>query len=421
MRNFCKYTQGSNPSKNNFNQYFRIKLKTAIFLLIISSVTNLFSQAKNETYRFTEDINLSIEKDTVAWKYQLGATSYSMSGHYKEALETWDKNGATIPKITKEDSLYFKTFKPKNAKEYILNRSKSEQVIIINEAHNNSRHRVFTTSLLQGLYNNGYRYFGIEALSDISINTRKFPVEETGFYTKESQFANLIQEAIKIGFILFNYEYTSEKRITGKEREIEQAENISKIIKTNPNAKFLIYCGYDHLIEGIPRIKSWEKAMAGRLTEMTGINPFTIDQISSSEKGQLKFNNPNIQMANMDYPVIMVNDNGETFNGKMNNEIKIDCSIIHPITKYNNERPNWLTLSGERKTYKIPSSKITDYPALIMAYRNDEFEQNGIPADIIEISDKTKTGNLILSKGDYKIIIKNRQYSIVNEYLHQVK
>ncbi|KIC00182.1 hypothetical protein OA93_00790 [Flavobacterium sp. KMS] len=398
-----------------------MKQKTTIFLFLICSAANLFSQPKKETYHFKEDINTSIEKDTVAWKYQSGAVSYSMSGYYQEALEAWDKNGATIPKITKEDSLYFKSFKPKNAKEYIINRSKSEQVVIINEAHNNSRHRVFTTSLLQELYNNGYCYLGIEALSDSLINTTKFAIEKTGFYTKESQFANLIHEAIKIGFTLFNYEYTSEKRITGKEREIEQALNISKIIKANPNAKFLIYCGYDHLIEGVPRIKSWEKAMAGRLTEMTGINPFTIDQISSSERGQLKLNNPYIQMVNLDYPVIMINDNGETFNGKINNDTKIDCSIIHPITKYNNGRPNWLTLSGERKTYKIPNSIITEYPALVLAYRNNEFEQNGIPADIIEISDKNQIGNLILSKGDYKITIKNRQYNIVKEYLHQVK
>ncbi|WP_409417166.1 hypothetical protein [Flavobacterium sp. PS2] len=398
-----------------------MKQKTTIFLFLICSAANLFSQPKKETYHFKEDINTSIEKDTVAWKYQSGAVSYSMSGYYQEALEAWDKNGATIPKITKEDSLYFKSFKPKNAKEYIINRSKNEQVVIINEAHNNSRHRVFTTSLLQGLYDNGYRYLGIEALWNSLVNTNKFTVEETGFYTKEPQFANLINEAIKIGFILFDYEYTSEKSITGKEREIEQALNIAKIIKANPNAKFLIYCGYDHIIEGVPRIQSWEKAMAGRLTEITGINPFTIDQISSSERGQLKLNNPYIQMVNLDYPVIMINDNGETFNGKINNDTKIDCSIIHPITKYNNGRPNWLTLSGERKTYKIPNSIITEYPALVLAYRNNEFEQNGIPADIIEISDKNQIGNLILSKGDYKITIKNRQYNIVKEYLHQVK
>jgi hypothetical protein len=51
-----------------------------------------------------------------------------------------------------------------------LNRAKNEKLIIINEAHHNIKHRVFTTSLLQGLYDNGYRFFGLEALSDTSIN-----------------------------------------------------------------------------------------------------------------------------------------------------------------------------------------------------------------------------------------------------------
>jgi hypothetical protein len=55
----------------------------------------------------------------------------------------------------------------------------------------------------------------------------------------------------------------------------------------------LIHCGYDHLNEGIPGIASWEKQYA-RVTEMTGINPFTIDQTTSSEKGKAAWNDPYI-------------------------------------------------------------------------------------------------------------------------------
>jgi hypothetical protein len=44
--------------------------------------------------------------------------------------------------------------------------------------------------------------------------------------------------------------------------------------------------------------KSWEKAMAGRLKEKTGIDPFTIDQVAYSEKGERKFLSPYIMLAN---------------------------------------------------------------------------------------------------------------------------
>ncbi|MBP1616167.1 MAG: hypothetical protein H6Q13_3615, partial [Bacteroidetes bacterium] len=359
-----------------------------------------------------------IQKDSTDWKYQMGATDYSFSEYYKKALETWDKNGEGVKKVSREDSIYFKSFKPMTAKDYIIKRSKNEQIIIINEAHHIPMHRVFTTTLLQGLYNNGYRYFGLEALFDSLINERKFLNSESGYYTNEPQLGNLVYEAIKIGFTIFNYEASEGKN--GKEREIEQAQNIAKIIAKHPDSKFLIHCDYEHIIEGTPVNKSWEKAMAGRLKEFTKIDPFTIDQTFYSEKGDAKYNSPYIQLVNLDYPVIMVNNNGKTFNGGIEND-QTDCRIIHPITKYINERPDWLTLNGRRRIYKIPNTEITEYPALILAYRKSEFEQKGIPADIVELTDENKTGRLLLDKGDYELIIKNKFYIIKNKYLIKIK
>lgn len=383
-----------------------------LFTLKISAQTN------TETYQFSKDIAAKIEKDTLVWKYQMGATDYSINGYYKQALETWDKNGRPARKISKEDSLYFTSFRQKNAKDYIINRSKNEKIIIINEAHHNNMHRVFTTSLLQGLYDNGYRFFGLEALADTEINDRKFPVMESGFYVKEPQMANMLSEALKIGFVLFEYEASDGKN--GKEREIEQAANIARLVKENPNSKFLIHCGFDHVIEGIPPSKSWERAMAGRLKDETNIDPFTIDQVYYTEKGDIKFTSPYVLMANPKKSVIMVNEAGKLFNGGETND-QTDCRIIHPITEYENERPDWLLLDGKRKTYTVPKSKITEYPVLVLAYRKNEYEKNGVPADIIEIlNEETKT-NLILDKGIYKIIIKDKNYKIIHGFDAKIK
>ena len=385
---------------------------------ILLFTTSSSAQTTKETYQFSKDVESKIAKDTLSWKYQMGATDYSISGYYKKALETWDKNGSGTIKLTNDDSLYFNSFKKHDAVDYIVKRSKNEKIIIINEAHHNSRHRVFTTSLLQGLYNNGYRFFGLEALSDTLINKRKFPVLESGYYTKESQMANLMQTAIKIGFTLFEYESTS--GANGKQREIEQAENIIKLIKENPGSKFLIHCGWDHVIEGTPGNKSWEKAMAGRLKEKTNIDPFTIDQVAYSEKGDITFISPYVLIANSEKPLIMLNESGKTFNGSKTND-QTDCRIIHPVTKFINERPNWLLLNGERKTYTIPKSKISVYPILVLAYRKNEYEHNGIPADIIEIPNKESQTSLILEKGTYKIIVKDQDYKIINEFDAKIK
>lgn len=392
------------------------KLFNFIFILLFT--VKITAQINKETYQFSKNIENKIDKDTLPWKYQMGATDYSISEYYLQALKTWDKNGSGIRTITKEDSLYFNSFKKIDAKEYIINRSKNEKVIIINEAHHNSRHRVFTTSLLQGLYDNGYRFFGLEALSDSLINKRKFPILESGYYTKEPQMANLIQDAIRIGFTLFEYEISDGSN--GKQREIGQAQNIAKLIKENPNSKFLIHCGWDHVIEGTPGNKSWKKAMAGRLKEYTNLDPFTIDQVAYSEKGDIKFINPYVKIVNSDKPIIMVNESGKAFNGSATND-QTDCKIIHPLTEYINERPNWLFLNGERKEYTIPKSKISEYPILALAYRKNEFEQNGIPADLIEILNNESTTNLIIEKGTYKIIIKDKNYKIINEFDAKIK
>lgn len=390
------------------------------FIFILLFTVKITAQIKKETYQFSKDIENKIDEDTLAWKYQIGATDYSISEYYLQALKTWDKIGSGIKTITKQDSLYFNSFKKVDAKEYIINRSKNEKIIIINEAHHNSRHRVFTTSLLQGLYDNGYRFFGLEALSvsDSLINKRKFPIIESGYYTKEPQMANLIQDAIKIGFKLFEYEVSDDSN--GKEREIIQAKNIAKLINENPNSKFLIHCGYDHVIEGTPQNKSWGKAMAGRLKEYTNLDPFTIDQVAYSEKGDIKFINPYIKIVNSDKPIIMVNESGKLFNGSETND-QTDCKIIHPLTEYVNERPNWLFLNGVRKEYSIPKSKIPEYPILALAYRKNEFEQNGIPADLIEIFNNESKINLILEKGTYKIIIKDKNYKIINKFEIKIK
>ena len=386
----------------------KVKFLSILFLLVTA---NVVAQSEKFEYRFSIDIEKAIEKDTVQWKYQMGANEYSFIGNYKKTRETWDKNGVEIPKITDEDSLYFIGFTPVSARDYIIERSKNEQIIIINEAHTYPNHRTFTHSLLQGLYDNGYRYLGLEALFDTIINKRKYPIIESGYYTKEPEFGNLIYAAINIGFTLFGYETGSGKN--GKEREIEQAVNIVNFLTRQPHAKMLIHCGHDHVIEG--DVISWEKAMAGRLKEYTQIDPFTIEQTQFSEKGDKNLNHPYIAMVNKEYPVVLIDKNGNLFNGRKNSD-RVDCVIIHPETHYVNNRPNWLLREGSRKEYLIESSKIVQYPLLVLAYRKNELENNGVPTDIIEILDNDNTPPLILDKGDYEIIMKDSYYNTINRY-----
>ncbi|WP_298417712.1 hypothetical protein [uncultured Kordia sp.] len=299
-----------------------------------------------------------------------------------------------------------------NAKDYIIAEAAKNQVIIINEAHHNSLHRAFTKSLLKDLYDLGYRYLGLEALGngkdlDSSLNTRKYPIQKTGYYTKDPQFGDLIRVAIELGFTVFPYEQTG--NANGKQREIAQAKNIQKIIENDPKAKFLIHCGFDHALEGTHR--SWEKAMAGRLKEYTGIDPLTINQVMYSERGNLKYNHPMLKVFDIKESSILLDKNKEPFK-YTRRKTWSDLAVFHPETNYIDNRPNWI-FANENQKVTIDLKMIDiEFPVMIFAYKKGEDLKTSVPIDITEVKTKTSICALGLKKGNYEIVVTNGEQSV---------
>lgn len=386
-----------------------MKIHYTVILLLFSLAAN----GQENLYWFSDDIEKKVVQDSTkdkSWTSQMGATYYSISGNYKQGLVNWDKMFGRPKKISSADSLKLTKMTPVNAKDYILSRAANEKMIIINEAHHNASHRNFASSLLQGLYDKGYRYLGVETLrNDGSLHIGNFATQDAGMYSQEPEFGNFIYQALKIGFKLFPYD-TEEKN--GKEREIGEAQNIYDFMQKNKDGKYLIYCGYQHAYKGIHR--SWEKTMTGRLSDMASINPFTIDQTQFSEKSDPKYNEPLIRIVNRKDPVVLTDENQVPYNGE-DKELYTDVKIIHPVTEYVKGRPGWM-LNGNRKFYKIPKSGISKFPVLIQAYRKGEFEKKGIPADIIELNSSKDSRFMILDKGKYDIIILNREYKVIRRF-----
>ncbi|MFN7014373.1 MAG: hypothetical protein ACK4ON_08915, partial [Bacteroidia bacterium] len=179
-----------------------------------------------------------------------------------------------------------------------------------------------------------------------------------------------------------------------------------------PQGKVLIHCGYAHAFEN--DYPAWEKAMAGRLKDNMKIDPLTIDQTMFLEKSDTANNHLFIKLNKEKKSIVLIDENEQVFNGKKGNA-QTYIVVIHPQTVYINKRPNWLS-KGKTK-YKIPSSKIINHDSLlILAYRNTEFESDGIPADIIEITDNKTPHELYLSNGVYTIIIKDKNYNVIDKY-----
>ena len=352
------------------------------------------------------------EKGVPLWKYQQAASEYSKKGDYKNALIQWDLAMRTKEKnFTKIqiDSINLKYSKV-NANDYIIEQAKNNQVIIINEAHHNSFHRVFTKSLLKELFDNGYTNLGLETLNyqDSLINIRKYPNQTTGTYSKEPQFGNLVRTALEIGYTLFPYETKVFENSTTESREKEQAKNIQNVIESKPNEKFLIHCGYDHNLEGIH--PAWGNTMASRLIEYTGINPLTINQVKYSEGSKREFNNPLLKSLDIKESTIILDQDEKPYKYERG-ESWTDIAVFHPNTEYVNNRPTWLFKNGNQNIpIALTDIEIT-FPVMVLAFKKGEDINIAVPIDITEVKSKTENCNLGLKKGKYEIIVTNGEQS----------
>ncbi|MCJ7932796.1 MAG: hypothetical protein MUW56_03990 [Chryseobacterium sp.] len=75
-------------------------------------------------------------------------------------------------------------------------------------------------------------------------------------------------------------------------------------MQKNKNGKYFIYCGYEHAYEG--KHQTWEKTMAGRLFDLTKINPLTVDQTQLSERSDSEMNDPLLSSINGNFPCCFI-------------------------------------------------------------------------------------------------------------------
>jgi hypothetical protein len=381
-------------------RFFRVLIYPLFFLFFPLSV---FSQ-KSTTYRFSEDILRDLQQDSTPQRFQSASWALSNIGEYKELLATWDQGQGQgqAPVLSTENQEYFRKFKALNALSYIVARARKERIVIINEAHQQPNHRIFMESLLDSLYAIGYKFLGIETLNkkDSLLNKRGYPIIESGFYSRQPQFGNLIRTALGTGYTLFAYDSDS---YDGETREKEQAQNVKKILDANPDSKILIYCGFDHIVE--TDYPYWGKAMAGRLKEYTGIDPFTIDQVKLTETSSKERDNPFYKMADLPYYAAFVDSAYQPFRGSIGFD-QYDMLVYHPRARWLHGRPDWVFQNG-RLPYAISQRVKTSFPCLVYAYYFDEDISKTVPVDVIELHDRNDDRALSLKKGKYLVVVRD--------------
>lgn len=359
---------------------------------------------ETDPYHFSANIKDSIIAEKGP---QMAAWDYSYIGDIASMHKNWDNGASPSSTITQTQIDSFSQYKPTPAIDYITQKAKEYNVTIINEAHHMPQHRVFTTQLLQAMYDNGYRHIGLESyasntVNDSIMNANGYPSLSNGYYVKEPQFGNILREAMRIGFEIFGYE--SAGHGNAKEREMGQARNIQTYINDNPNSKYLIHCGFAHAAEG-EYAPSWGRTMAARLTEYTGIDPLTINQTRYSERSKREFENPYYQLTDVQEASVYVNEANDAWSFRKD-KFWMDIGVFHPRT-IKSIRPDWM-LTGNRTiaTIDISDAEI-ECPCLVFAYVHGEQIGSAVPYDIQETTGKRVS--LVLDRGEYDIIVWNQK------------
>lgn len=389
-----------------------MKLLLCLSLLLLQSRN--IAQDIQKTYPFSAKIG------------RVDSHKYNFIGEYETALTMHKKErekDLAKEAISLEDKAQEEKGAQMPASDYILSQVGDKQIVIINEVHENPRDRIFMESLLRALSQKGFTYLGLEALNakdEERLNKDKYPTLFSGLYIAEPCFGNLVRSALKEGFYVFGYECTdiaTENAAVNSYisswnfRDSIQALNIKKVLDKDPKAKILLHCGYMHNQE---TTGTDFKTMAFMLKKMTGIDPYTIDQTILDESEinnaytELKVHFSAVIMDSTNQPLVFHN-----WRSNMAAQKRIlrnygrDVLVIHPPTKFINERPDWLSKEGCRKAYILPAEiqEMLTYPCMLLAFNGNEPQNLAVPVDVIEIASSQSPKTLLLARGEYCLTI----------------
>ncbi|MCB0550560.1 MAG: hypothetical protein KDD19_23525 [Phaeodactylibacter sp.] len=302
--------------------------------------------------------------------------------------------------------------RPTSALEYIADQAGNYHFTLINEAHYNSQHRNFTERLLQPLWEKGYRYLALEALShqDTLLQQRGYPVRSTGYYTKDAHFGNLIREALRIGYTLISYETQGGNRGTARDRD--QALNLYRqTLQQDKNGKVLVHAGYSHINELGDR--NYEP-MGMQLKRLAEQDILTVSQEKMSGLNVPEKEHHYYRYADstfhFDQPTVFLNQQGEPVLDPISSG-NLDIQVYHPRTHFLDGRPGWM-MDGKKVQVPLPEPMNSYKGHLLRAIREGE-QPDAVPVDQFVIDGKKP---LILPAGTYVLQVVDCEGALVKAY-----
>ena len=247
--------------------------------------------------------------------------------------------------------------------------ARDTSIVIINEAHDESRHREVVRQLAIELRKQGYQYFAAETLSELAARRpdEHFARLDAGSYSLEPAFGQLLRTVKELGYELIAYEDTSAAGPPASpaegvlRREEAQANNlVDRIFRAKPDAKTLIHVGYSHAAEvALNDFGQSIEWMAARLKSKTGIDSLTIDQV---------------RCASLSDTLELASASSTLPPGAH------DVSVAHPTTVLFRGRPQWRIDAGAIAV-ELPETLVSERSRTLIEARHDAEPADTVPLD----------------------------------------
>lgn len=284
--------------------------------------------------------------------------------------------------------------------------ARNHNVVMINEAHYKPLHRAFTGELSKALTELDFNYFGAEAFGpkafsddnrNSSLARRGYPVVQDGSsYVSEPIFGQMIETVLENDYTLFAYDVPKTGQV---HRDTEQAKNILYELGGNTDKKILIHAGYHHIRE-VPTPFTGTKWMAQYFTDMSGIDPLTINQTDCYSQGAYD--------AGLFGYAMPVDTDGNPISSE-----GYDVILIPPKEAQFKGRPVWLR-DIERRFVDIPAElKFEDQYTRVTARNVGKLESAVVEDTIYRSPHSNKP--LSLRPGTYRLEVTDKDKTILTE------
>jgi hypothetical protein len=153
-----------------------------------------------------------------------------------------------------------------------------QRLVLIMEAHTVTEHRAWIEQTLGTFRAAGFTCYFAEAFSEpgSTLKFSGYPTSRTGFYTLDPRFGNLVRTAIRLGFEVGGYDLADGDF---DRREEFQAATLAERVTARPDTRMVVHAGHGHIFKH--EVRNVGRYMAARLWQKTGVEPFTIWQLSN--------------------------------------------------------------------------------------------------------------------------------------------